>query len=447
MNKLEQNSVGKLMTELCLQTTCSIMLYNFYILTDTYFVSAGVGSVASGSIGIFSPVLLLINGISSTLGNGGVSLLSRTMGEGREKECRSVIGCVLWVWILGSLCISVVGIGAMDGLLKMLGCTNEIAPYASVYGKILLAGTLVSTGFSGIMRAGGDTTYSTVQWCAPALVNLCLDPLFIYGWHMGIAGAALATLCAQMVSACSSIYYFFIRKKTPYRIRIGDIRWNRAIFLQVADVGVPVFLNSLGVSLAATLGNGVLGKIGGSQAISIYTIISRIQSFLATPFSGIMQGIQPMIGYDLGRGRCERVKKTMRYALQAVILYGVGITGICIWKDEALIHRFVSDMDTGKMGVQAFAILSLSLLAGGVLPVVQAFLQVSGNGKKVFLLSILSIGGIRIPALWLVDVFGSLSGMWWILDCCEWIIAGISYGYYRKGKGEIYGKFDKIQTK
>ena len=133
------------------------------------------------------------------------------------------------------------------------------------------------------------------------MINLLLDPLFIYGFHMGISGAAVATLIAQLFSAVNSIYYFFIRKNTPCRVVLGDIRWNRQVCKEILYIGLPAFLNSLGNSLTGMVGNQILGQVGGTQAISTYAVISRIQSFLSTPFSGIMQGIQPMLGFDWGR--------------------------------------------------------------------------------------------------------------------------------------------------
>ena len=180
------------------------------------------------------------------------------------------------------------------------------------------------------MRAEGDVFYSTIQWCCPVIINLLLDPLFIYGFQMGISGAAIATLIAQLFSAGISIYYFFVRKKTPCRVTLGDIKWSGQACKEILYIGLPAFLNSLGSSLAGIVGNQILGQIGGTQAISTYTLISRIQSFLSTPFFGIMQGIQPMLGFDWGRQRFERVKRTVSYAIFSGFVYGC-IIAVCIY--------------------------------------------------------------------------------------------------------------------
>ncbi len=243
IGKLETGSIGKLMVELCTQATFSVMLYNIYTITDTLFVSKGVGSTASGAIGVFAPVLVFVGGISSTLGVGAGSILSRRLGEKDFAGGKTVIGCMVWVWCLCALLITAVGLLFLKPLLGLLGCTAEIYPYAAEYGRIMLLSTVCSTGFSGVMRAGGDTLYSTLQWCCPVVINMVLDPVLIYGLRLGIAGAALATLCAQVFSLICSIYYFFIRNVTPckntgkgytvglFGIKRNFIRWD-AVFSQ-----------------------------------------------------------------------------------------------------------------------------------------------------------------------------------------------------------------------
>lgn len=422
-NKLEQESVGRLMFELCTQTTFSLLLYNVYIVTDTYFVSNGIEGIASGAIGVFSPFLILINGISSTLGTGSGSIISRRLGESSSSGGRSVVGCMIWIWGLCSLIITIFGLLFLEPLLILSGCTTEIAPYAIDYGRIMLAGTIFSTGFSGVMRAEGDIFYSTLQWCCPVMINLFLDPLFIYGFHMGISGAALATLAAQLFSAGNSIYYFFLRKKTPCRIRITDIRWDKYICREILSIGLPSFLSSFGGSFVGMAGNHLLGQVGGSEAISTFTIITRTQSLISTPFSGIMQGIQPMLGFDWGRGNKTRIKKTIRYAVYFAILYG-STAAFCIYYSADYIMRiFTNDIQILHMGAAALHIVCLPLIAGGFMPVVQAYLQALGQGREILLLSMGSIFLIRLPMLLIAGILGNLTAVWWILAFSDWMIA------------------------
>lgn len=430
-NRLEQASIGKLMLELCTQTTFSIMLYNIYTITDTFYVSKGIGSIASGAIGIFLPFLLAVNGISSTLGTGGASIISRRMGEKNLSDGKKVVGCMIWIWVLCSLTITAVGLLCMEPLLRLLGCTSEIYPYAVQYGRIMLMSTIVSTGFSGIMRAEGDIFYSTIQWCVPVLINLILDPLFIYGFHMGITGVAIATLIAQMFSAGNSIYYFFFRKRTLCRVTLRDIRWDAQACREMLYIGLPAFLNSIGNSLIGIVGNQILGQVGGTQAISTFTIISRIQSFLSTPFSGIMQGIQPMLGFDWGRRETERVKKTISYAIYFGLVYGCIIT-LCIYCGaDQIVKVFLSDTGTMSTGKSALQIICFSMIIGGITPVIQAYFLALGHGIKVLVLSLESIFIIRLPLLLLAGQTNRLNIVWWVLTLAEWLTTALAIYNYK----------------
>lgn len=438
-NKLE-GPVGRLMLSLCTQTTFSLFLYHAYSLTDTFFVANGVGGTASGAVGIFAPVLTLVNGISSTLGTGGGSVISRSMGSGDGSKGRAVVGCIMFVWLLSSTVITAVGLVFLEPLLDILGCTFEIRQYALDYGRIILLSTVVSTGFSGIMRAQGDIGYSTLQWSGPVLINLILDPVFIYGLHMGIAGAALATLTAQLFSAANSVYYFFFRKKTPCRVSVRDIRWNGPACKEIVSVGLPAFLGSLGGSLVGTLGNQVLGAVGGTAAISVFTIVSRVQSFASTPLSGVMQGIQPMLGFDFGRKSYARIKRIMRYSFRFVLAYGVFSAGMLFFTSEQIIALFDKELLTQ---VGALQVLCWTLVTAGFMPIVQAYLQALGRGRQVLFLSMGSVFLIRLPALLIAGAFQAVDGIWWALAASDWLIALWAAINYINQRGAIDEKPDK----
>ena len=443
-NKLE-GPVGGLMLSLCTQTTFSLLLYHAYSLTDTFFVANGVGGTASGAVGIFAPVLTLVNGISSTLGTGGGSVISRRLGAGENLKCRRIVGCMMFVWLLSSTAITVAGLALLEPLLDILGCTSEIRPYALDYGRIMLLSTVISTGFSSIMRAQGDIGYSTLQWSGPVLINLVLDPVFIYGFRWGISGAALATLIAQLFSAANSVYYFFFRKKTPCRVSFHDIRWNVSACKEIVSMGLPAFLGSLGSSLVGTLGNQVLGAVGGTAAISAFTIVSRVQSFASTPFSGVMQGIQPMLGVDFGRRSYARIKRTIMYSFRFALAYGVFAAVVLYFTSEQIIALFDTELLT--QGGAALRVLCWALLIAGFMPIVQAYLQALGKGRQVLFLSLGGAFLIRLPALLIAGVFQTVEGVWGALAASDWLIALWAVINYINQRGAIDEKSDKKRTK
>lgn len=433
-NRLEQPA-APLMVSLCAQSTFSQIIYHLYSLTDTFFVANGVGSLASGAVGIVSPMMALVNGISSTLGTGSASMISRRLGAGHSSQSKAVVGCMMFVWLVSALIVTTAGLAFLHPLLSLLGCPPEIYPYARDYARIILLSTVVSTGFSSIMRAQGDIGYSTIQWSVPVMINLILDPVLIYGLQLGITGAALATGIAQIFSAVNSVYYFFFRKATLCRVEIWQIRWDSRIFKEMVSIGLPSFLGSLSASMATALGNQVLGVTGGAAAIGAFSIVNRIQSFASTPFSGIMQGIQPMLGFDQGRGNQSRIQHVMRLAFLSVLAYGC-VAAICVrLRADQLMGLFAKDPRTFSVGTSCLEILCWALVPGGVLPVMQAYLQALGYGRQVLWLSLGSVFLIRMPLLAVAGWSGSLAAVWWTLAITPWLIALwaiFQYGKERK---------------
>ena len=417
---------------MCTQTTLSILLYNIYMITDTLYVTRGIGSVAGGAIGIYMPAGMLINGITSTLATGSSSCISRKLGEQDSVNSKAIIGCAVWVWILCAALITAAGMVFLNPILFLLGCTGAIYPYAVVYCRIMFAGTILSTGFSGIMRAEGDIAYAMQQWCIPVMINMLLDPLFIFVFHWGIAGAAFATVLAQFYAVINSIYYFFFRKATPCRIMICDIRWNQKSFQEIMKIGMPSLLNSICQSLTGTIGNQILGQVGGAQAISVYTVTSRILSLLATPYTGMMQGIQPILGYDYGRKRWDRLGQTVRYAFRIAAGYGILIWLCSQIMTVQLLQIFMKDPMVVAKGEFALRILSTGLLVGGVLPIVQACFQAYGFGKRVLQSGMISMLLIKLPLILITGYLRQITAVWTGLALGDLLTAFLAIGMYSR---------------
>ncbi len=436
-NRMERQPVGRLMLNFCAQTTLSMMAYNLYMITDTIYVSKGVGGVASGAIGIVSPVLILINGISSTLGAGGASVLSRKLGEKNYEEGKKIIGCVVWLWLIASLLISILGCIFIKPLLYALGCTEEIYPYAVQYGRIMLLSCVTSTGFSALMRAQGDSFYSTLQWCIPIVVNMSLDPLFIYHYNMGIRGAALATAMAQICTFGCSIYYFFFRKKTDCKCTPTYIRWDKKVCASIVSVGVPVVIGSMCGTITGVLTNKVLNQVGGTFAISVYLIVSRIQHTLLTPMLGVAQGILPLLGFSYGKKRTAQLRKTIHYATRFNLIYGIVVFLLLSVGSNMIVSLFTMQKEILVLGTKAMRIIGFSFLFNGLLPIVQSYFQALGKWKNLLFLTLVTTFFIRIPIIIMVGKLKNQEFLWWALVYCECIAAVWALKEYKKAlKGE-----------
>lgn len=436
-NRLGQQPLKSLLLTMCSQTTFSLILYSMYGLTDAFYVSRGVGGYASAAVGVFSPVTVLIGGITTTVGTGTGSVLSRKLGANEKDKAGDAVGCMFFLWIICAGLVTLFGLSLFEPLARLLGASGQILPYIRDYGKILLAGTIISTGFSGVMRANGDISYSTLQWSLPVFMNMVLDPLFIYVFHMGISGAALATLASQAVSMVTSLYYFFIRKKTPCRISPGQIRFHRALAREIISVGLTSFLNNLGSGLVIAVFNHMLSAAGGAMALGAYSILSRITSVLFTPFTGIMQGIQPIIGYNYGDRNYKRVRDTVRCALKADFFYGLAVT-LLSPAGAGLVFRFFTDREEIRMiGTQALRIMSLSFCVKGFVQTAAAYFQSTGNARMAFLLSIGSICLIQLPILLTASLLGNITVLWAACAAGDVVTAVWAVLIYRKNKCEV----------
>lgn len=436
-NRLGQQPLKSLLLTMCSQTTFSLILYSMYGLTDAFYVSRGVGGYASAAVGVFSPVTVLIGGITTTVGTGTGSVLSRKLGANEKDKAGDAVGCMFFLWIICAGLVTLFGLSLFEPLARLLGASGQILPYIRDYGKILLAGTIISTGFSGVMRANGDISYSTLQWSLPVFMNMVLDPLFIYVFHMGISGAALATLASQAVSMVTSLYYFFIRKKTPCRISPGQIRFHRALAREIISVGLTSFLNNLGSGLVIAVFNHMLSAAGGAMALGAYSILSRITSVLFTPFTGIMQGIQPIIGYNYGDRNYKRVRDTVRCALKADFFYGLAVTLLSL-AGAGLVFRFFTDREEIRMiGTQALRIMSLSFCVKGFVQTAAAYFQSTGNARMAFLLSIGSICLIQLPILLTASLLGNITVLWAACAAGDVVTAVWAVLIYRKNKCEV----------
>ncbi|WP_216321957.1 MATE family efflux transporter [Deinococcus aestuarii] len=427
VERLGTESVGKLLLEFSSQTTFSLLVYAIYTVTDTYFLSVGVGPLAAAGASIIAPVLIALGAVSTTVGAGGASVVSRALGERHvERASRTVAMTFLIFWV-AALTISVLGTLFIGPIVHLLGATQSIAPYAVEYGRIIFLGAITSTGFSAIIRADGNARFSTAIWIVPVTVNLVLCWLFIMVLGMGAAGAALATVAGQTVSAGMGIYFFFFRKNRSYEIKASYFRPNGPIIAEVLLIGLPSFARNLSVSLAAIITNNLLRQMGGDGALSVYAIVGRLYAGLLTPQTGIVQGVQPVVGYNFGQRKLERVREAVRLSLTATIVYGALVCGLCLLIPAALIALLSKESTVIAQGQTALRLLALAAPLAGVALVTAASFQAVGRAREALLLTLGGIVLVKVPVLLLAAHLFSLTGIWAAEASSELVLCLVSW--------------------
>lgn len=411
VERLGTGSVGRLLWELSSQTTFSLLVYAIYTVTDTYFLSVGVGPLAAGA-SIIAPVLIALGAVSTTVGAGGASVVSRALGaRDTALASRTVANTFLIFWA-AALAISVLGTIFIQPLVHLLGATENTAPYAVAYGRIIFLGAITSTGFSSIIRAEGNARFSTLIWVIPVTVNLLLCWLFIMVLGMGAAGAALATVCGQIISAGMSFYFFFFRRERSYHIRAGDFRPDRSIMAEVLLVGFPSLAKNLSVSLVAVITNNLLRGLGGDNALSVYAIVGRLYAALLTPQSGIVQGMQPLVGFNSGLRQFGRVRRAVNLSLKASVIYGLLVGLLCLLFPATLVGLLSKDTRVIEEGQTALRWLELSYPLTGVALIVAATFQAQGRAREALQLTLSGILLIKLSVLLLAARFFGVNGIW-----------------------------------
>lgn len=426
--------VGRLLLHACTQTTMSVGIYGIYALTNAWFVARGVGDTALAAVNLVAPLLLLSGAASTTVGVGGASLVARALGAGDTRRAASAAGNAFAIFWAVALAGMVAGLVFLEPLLTLLGAHGPERAFAREYAIILLAGSLVSTGFSAIVRAEGRLRFSTALWVVPVLVQITLDPLLIFGLDMGVRGAALGTVGGQAVSAAMSMWFFFINKNRAYPVRFADLKPRFTTIGQVVSIGAPSFLAGLGATVLLLLINQRLSALGGlaaTAALASFAIASRIQTFAVMPQTGITQGFAPIVSYNVGMGAHDRVRRTRTLALTSTVVYGVAVAAVIAGAAGPITRAFTSDPEIIATATTALRIIAVSFAVSGIAPLVSGYFQAVGRPRHSYLISVGTLVAIKIP---LVLALGglSLTWLWWAIPLGEAVSAAIAFAVYRR---------------
>jgi putative MATE family efflux protein len=374
-------------------------------------VARGVGPEAMASVNLVAPVLLVLGAVSTTVGAGGASLVSRRLGAGDTAGAARATGNAFAVFWTTAVVVTIAGLLAREPLLTLLGAGGETRGDARDYAIVIVAGALVSTGFSSLVRAEGRMRFSTLLWVVPVLAQITLDPLLIFGLGLGVRGAALGTVGGQAVSAAMSVWFFFLQRRRPYRIRPGDLRFYGPTVAALVSVGAPAFLAGLGATLLVVLVNNSLAHAGGAVALAAYAVCVRVQTFVMMPQLGISQGLQPIVGYNAGRRLHDRVRRARILSLRATLIYGTSVAAVVILLADPLVRIFLADGPIATSAAQALRIIAAGIAFAGVAPLVSAYFQSLGRATPSYLISIGTLLAVKVPIVLLLGLLGP-SGVW-----------------------------------
>lgn len=359
-------------------TLAALLFSAFYNVADTLFVSHGVGDLAAAGISVVFPLTVLQGAIAQMVGAGAGALVSPCLGQKDYRSAGRVTKSALAFFYTTALGITCICLLFRTPLLRLFGATAEILPYARTYFTILAAGNVFSTGFSSIIRAEGRMDYSLWIWLLPTGVNLLLDWLLIYRLHLGIAGAAWATVVAQAVSFCMSVLFFTRFSCQQFR----GVRADRATVGRILTLGLPTLVQMGSLSVVLVVMNGLLAPRAGTVGVAAFGYVSRLAEFALAPFSALCLAAAPIIGSSYGAGLHSRVRQTVVRTVQLGLVYAVAAVAVCYALSGALLSIFTRDPAIVQFGTHCLRRLAPALLFLPPVLTVSAYFQSVNRAKS-----------------------------------------------------------------
>ena len=409
-SNLGEGSVGKLLWKLALPAIVAQMVNLLYNMVDRIYIGhiPENGDIALTGLGLCFPILMLITAFSSLVGAGGAPRAAIAMGKGDNQTAEKYLGNCFAMLIICALVLTISLELAGKPLLYLFGASDNTIPFALAYMRIYVAGTIF------VMIALGLNTFITTQGFAQiamktvligAICNIILDPIFIFVFGLGVRGAALATILSQAVSAVW-VMVFLTGKKTRLKIRKENMKLQKEVVLPVLALGISPFIMSATESVLNIAFNSSLSKYGGDVAVGAMTILSSIMQLQFMPTQGLAQGAQPILSYNYGAGKMDRVKKTYRLLMAISLSYTLIFWAMVQLFPEVFVRLFNSSSpELIKTTAWALRIyFGTSGLFGMQMAVQQTFVAL-GQAKQSLFIACLRKIILLIPLIYILPIF------------------------------------------
>ena len=390
--------VEKLVGRLAIPTIITMLVTAFYNMADTFFVGQLNNTSATGAVGVVFSFMAIIQAVGFFFGQGSGNAVSRLLGQERTEEAEHMAAVGFFSAFVGGLLIAVLGLCFLEPLARMLGSTETILPYAKEYLGIILVGAPFMTSslvLNNLMRYQGNAFFSMLGIGTGAVLNVALDPLFIFTFHMGVSGAALATVLSQLVGF--SVLLFSCTRRDNLRIRLRQFRPKWQDYRAVLQGGFPTLCRQGLSSVSTIVLNLVAGFCGGDAAIAAMTVASKVTHFAFSAVLGFGQGFQPVCGFNYGAGKYDRVKRAFWFCVRfaTAFLVVASIAGAIF--APRLAGLFSHDPEVVRLGAITLRLQCISFPLTAWITLSTMFLQNIGKVGRASFLSMARQGIFFIP--------------------------------------------------
>lgn len=408
--------IGSLLWQFSLPATVGMLVNAAYNIIDRIFIgnSGYLGTDGLAGITISFPIMMILMAIATMCGVGGSTLFSIRLGEKRYEDVKKIVGNAFALAILLMFVIALIMHFTMTPMLVAFGASENVLPYAKEFLSIFLLGAVfqgINMTGNNLIRADGSPKIAMLSLLLSAGVNIILDPIFIYWFRWGMAGAALATVIGMLCSTVWILSYFLNKKRTNFPIQRKYFKLNRKLSLQILSTGTPSFCIQMGGSVLNVVLNATLVKYGGDLAISAMGIVNSIQTLILMPMIGINQGSLPIIGYNFGANKIDRTIETVKLATLASCT--IGVIGWIITRvfSNEIIMIFNQDPALVELGSKMVFYWFLALPVIGIGMVGSNFFQSIGKVIPAIFLSLSRQIIMLIPLIILLANWHGLDGL------------------------------------
>lgn len=402
---------GPLIIKMAIPSIITMLITNIYNMADTAFVGL-LGTSASGAVGIVFGFMAILQSIGFLFGQGAGSILSRKLGSQDYDAANVTASTGLFCAGLLSIVATIICFIFLDPMVRILGSTETIAPFAKTYiSYILIAAPFIVTSFSmnNILRFEGKAALGTVGMMTGAVLNIIGDAILMLVFHMGIAGAGLSTCISQIISFCI-LTSMFIRRKSQIRLSIRYVKIDPRLILDIVGTGLPSLIRQ-GLNSVAVIVLNMEAAVYGDAAIAAMSIVARIVFFVFSISLGVGQGYQPVCGFNYGAHKYDRVRRAFRFTFIFGECAMVIFAGVAFFFSANLIGIFQNDPQVISIGTRALQLQLISHFATPLSVVTEMTLQSTGRKFQASLLSSLKSGVIFIPLLFILADVRGLSGI------------------------------------
>jgi len=398
--------VGKLLMKLALPTVTAQIINMLYNIVDRIYIGhiPEVGAMALTGVGVCMPLIMIVTAFASFAGVGGAPRASIFMGRGDYQAAEKTLGNCFVAQIIISTVLTVVFLIWNRDFLLAFGASSNTIGYSLSYMNIYVIGTIfvqLTLGMNAFITAQGFAKTGMFSVLIGAAVNITLDPIFIFGLHMGVKGAALATIISQALS-CAWVLAFLLGKKTSLRIQKKYFRLEKKIILPSLALGLSAFVMQASESVIAVCFNSSLLRYGGDIAVGAMTILTSVMQFAMLPLQGLGQGAQPVISYNYGAGNGDRVKSAFKLLLKTNMCYAVVLWALVMLLPGAFVSLFTSDVQLLEFTQSALRIYLACLFLFGIQIACQMTFTSLGNAKASIVVAVMRKFVLLLPLIYIL---------------------------------------------